>query len=116
MKNIIAKGYNPNWPEQVFVIKKFGNTVPWASVINDFNGEEIVWKFCKNELQKPNQKQFIIGNVIKRKGDEFYFRWKGYKNLFNSWITKKHIVQMSECFLKPNFLGVNVKIEFYLSN
>ena len=27
-KNIFAKGYTPNWSEEVFVIKKVNNTVP----------------------------------------------------------------------------------------
>ena len=27
-KNIFAKGYTPNWSEEVFVIKKVKNTVP----------------------------------------------------------------------------------------
>ena len=27
-KNIFAKGYTPNWPEEVFLIKKVKNTVP----------------------------------------------------------------------------------------
>ena len=29
-KNIFAKGYTPNWSEEVFVIKKVKNTVPWT--------------------------------------------------------------------------------------
>ena len=29
-KNIFAKGYAPNWSEEVFVIKKFKNTVLWT--------------------------------------------------------------------------------------
>ena len=28
-------------------------------------------------------------NIIKRKGNELYVKWKGYDNLFNSWIDKK---------------------------
>ena len=28
-KKIFAKGYTPNWSEEVFVIKKVKNTVPW---------------------------------------------------------------------------------------
>ena len=28
IKNIFAKGYAPNWSEEVFVIKKVKNTVP----------------------------------------------------------------------------------------
>ena len=29
-KNILAKGYAPNWSKKVFVIKKFKNTVLWT--------------------------------------------------------------------------------------
>ena len=29
-KNIFAKGFVPNWPEETFVIKKTKNTVPWT--------------------------------------------------------------------------------------
>ena len=29
-KNIFAKGYTPNWSEEVFVTKKVKNTVPWT--------------------------------------------------------------------------------------
>ena len=59
-KNIFAKGYTPNWSEEVFVIKKVKNTVPWTYVINDLNGEEITGKFYEKELQKTNQKEFRI--------------------------------------------------------
>ena len=41
-KKIFAKGYTLNWSEEVFVIKKVKNTVPWTFIINDFNGEEII--------------------------------------------------------------------------
>ena len=88
-KNVFAKGYTPIWSEEVFVIKKVKNTVPWTYVINDVNGEEIVGTFYKNELQKTNQKEFRIEKVIKRKGDKLYVKWKGYNNSFNSWINKK---------------------------
>ena len=44
-KNIFAKGYTPNWSEEVFVIKKVKNTVPWTYVINDLNDEEIIGTF-----------------------------------------------------------------------
>ena len=44
-KNIFAKGYMPNWSEEIFVINKIKNTVPWTYVINDLNGEEIIGTF-----------------------------------------------------------------------
>ena len=68
-KNIFAKGYTPNWSEEGFVISKVKHTVPWAYVINDLNGEEIISSFFEKELQKTNQKQFRTEKVIKRKGN-----------------------------------------------
>ena len=90
-KNIFAKGYTPNWSEEVFVINKIKNTVPWTYVINDLNGEEIIESFYEKELQKTSQKEFRIEKVLKRKVDKLYVKLKGYDNRFNSWINKKHI-------------------------
>ena len=92
-KNILAKGYNPNWSEEVFVIKKIKNTVPWTYVINDLNGEEITGTFYEKELQKTSQEEFRIEKVIKRKGDKIYVKWKGYNNSCNSWIDKNDIIK-----------------------
>ena len=91
-KNIFAKGYTPNWSEEVFVIKKVKNTVPWTYVINYLNGEWIIGAFYEKELQKGNQKEFRIEKVIKRKGDKLCVKWKGYDNSFNSRIDKKDLV------------------------
>ena len=91
-KNIFAKGYTPNWSEEVFVIKIIKNTFPWTYVIDDLNGEEITGIFYEKELQKIDQKEFRIEKVIKKKGDKLYVKWKGYGNSFNSWIDKKDLV------------------------
>ena len=53
-KNIFAKGYTPNWSEEVFVINKVKNIVPWIYFINDPNGEEIVGIFYEKNLPKTN--------------------------------------------------------------
>ena len=92
-KNFFAKGYTPSWSEEIFFIKKVKNTVPWTYVINDLNGEEIMETFYEKELQKTSQEEFRIENVIERKGDEMYVKWKGYGNSFNSWIDKAGLVQ-----------------------
>ena len=91
-KNIFAKGYTPNWSEEVFVINKIKNTVPWTYAISDLNGEEITGSFYEKELQKTGQKEFRIEKVLKRKGYKLYFKWKGYNNSFNSWINKKDLI------------------------
>ena len=91
-KNIFTKGYTPNWSEEVFIVSKIKNAVPWAYTINDLNGEEIIETFYEMELQKTNQKEFRIEKVIKRKCNKLYVKWKGYDNSFNSWTDKKDLV------------------------
>ena len=76
-KNIFAKGYAPNWSEEVFVINKIKNTVPWTYVINDLNGEEITGRFYEKELQKTNQKEFRIEEVLKRNVINYMSNGKG---------------------------------------
>ena len=46
-KNILGKGYVPNWSGEVFFIKKVKKTVPKTYVPEDLNGEGIVRTFYK---------------------------------------------------------------------
>ena len=92
-KNIFAKGYTPNWSEEVFIIEKVKNTVLWTYVINDLNSDEIVGTFDEKELQKANQQELRIEKVIKRKSDKLYVKWKVYDSSFNSGINKKDLIK-----------------------
>ena len=66
-KNIYTKGYTQNWPEEIFMISKIKNTVPWTYVISDLNGEPITGKNYEKELQKTSQEKFRTEKVIKEK-------------------------------------------------
>ena len=66
-KNIFARGYTPNWSEEVFIVSKIKNTIPWIYVINDLNCEEIIGTFYEKELQKTNQKELRIEKIIKKR-------------------------------------------------
>ena len=92
-KNIFTKGYTPNWSEEVYVIKEVKNTVRWTYLIKDLNGKKIIETFCEIELQKTNQREFRVEKVIKKKGDKFYIKWKGYDISFNCWIDKRHLIK-----------------------
>ena len=93
-KNIFAKGYTPNWSEEVFVIKNVKrNTVPWTCLINDLNADEVIGASYEKELQKTNQQEFSIEKVIKSKGDKLYVKQKGSDSSFNSWIDKKDLIK-----------------------
>ena len=54
-KNIFAKGCTQNCSEEIFIIGKVKNTVPWTYFITDLNGEPIARSFYKKELQKTRQ-------------------------------------------------------------
>ena len=91
MDNIVNKCIQ-NWSEEVFVVSKIKNTVPWTYVIHELRGVEITGSFYEKVLQKASQGKFRIQKVIKRKGDKLHVKWKGYNNRFNSWINKKDLI------------------------
>ena len=72
LKDVFAKEYTLNYSEEIFIIKKIKNTVPWTYVISDLNGEGEV--FMKKNCKKTNQKEFSIEKVIKRKGNKLYVK------------------------------------------
>ena len=82
------------------------------------NGKEITGKFYEKLLQKTSQEKFRTENVLKRKGDELYVKWKGYENHFNSCIDKKRShIRMSQYFPKSfRIFGRNIKVKVDLSN
>ena len=49
--------------------------------------ERLMKKNCKRQIIT----EFRNEKVIKKKGDKLHVKWKGYFNLFNSWIDKKDI-------------------------
>ena len=102
-KNIFTKGYTPNLSEEIFVIKRIKNTVPWTYVINGLNGEEIIGTFYGKELQKTNQKEFRIEKVIKSKGDKLYVKWKEHDNSFNT--------DASSFALKSNLASLKTEVD-----
>ena len=55
-KNIFAKGYTPNWSEEVFVIKKVKNTVPWTYVINNLTVKKLLEHFMKKNYKRRIKK------------------------------------------------------------
>ena len=59
-KNIFVKGYTPDLSEEVFVIKKVKNTVPWTYVINDLNSEETMGTFYEKNCKKPAKKNLKL--------------------------------------------------------
>ena len=90
-KNIFAKGYTPNWSEQVFVIKKLKTQLHGHMLLVILMVKELLEHFMKKNWKKTNQQTFRMEKVIKRKGNKLYVKWKGFDNSFNTWIDKKGV-------------------------
>ena len=54
-KNIFAEGYIQHGSDEIFVVIKIKNTIPWIYVISHLNGEPIIGSFYEKELQKISQ-------------------------------------------------------------
>ena len=66
-------------------------------------------------MQKPNQKEFRVEKVIRRKGDELYVKWKGYDDSLNIWIDERTYSineWMSEFSPKPKSIGGTAKLNY----
>ena len=87
------KGYLPSWSEEIFVIIARIPTDPITYELRDLNGETLKGKFYEPELQQILKKDDVykIEKVLKsrkRAGKtEYFVKWKGYDDNFNSWTT-----------------------------
>ena len=100
-KATFEKGYEANYTEEIFKIKKvIGHTIP-VYEIEDLNGQPIDGKFYEAELQKvtfdPNA-NFRVDKILRTKGKgvskQVFVKWKGYPDSFNSWIHAKDLVDI----------------------
>ena len=75
-----AKGYLPNFTEEVFIVVKVLKTEPQTYIIKDLNGEEIKGTFYNEELSRYDSELYEIEKVLKRKKDKFWSNGKDMKN------------------------------------
>ena len=71
-KDIFAKVYITYWSKEFFVIKSVKNRVSLKYIISDINNGKTAGTFYKTELQKANQAEFRVENLIKKKFDKLY--------------------------------------------
>ena len=78
--------------------------------------KKLLERFTRKNWKKANRKNLTVEQLIKRKDDKLYVKWKSYDSFFNKWIDKKYIVSLSEYFLEPKYSGVRVKSELDFSD
>jgi len=102
VKNVFAKGYLPNWTEEIFTVASINRkTSPVCYKLKDYNGEVIEGSFYREEIEHVIHKddQYVVEKVMrtKKRGNEKWclVKWAGYPSSMNSWVRKTDIVTLS---------------------
>ena len=96
LKNSFKKGYTCNWSKQIYVIDDIKTNNVHYYYLKDLNGEKLDGTFYQEELSKTNMKEndlYIIEKIIKKVGNKYLVKWKGYDDSFNSYVNKNDIVK-----------------------
>ena len=92
------KGYLASWSEEIFTIVTRNPSDPVTYEIADYSGEKIKGKFYELELQRIIKEDDVykVEKVLKtrKKGSkkEYFVKWTGYPDSFNSWVTDLKVV------------------------
>jgi hypothetical protein len=87
------KGYLPSWTDEIFVIVARIPSDPVTYELADLNEQTLKGKFYEEELQRILKEDDVykIEKILKsrkRNGKKEYFvKWRGYDDSFNSWTT-----------------------------
>ena len=89
------KGYLPGWTEEVFVVRsaRLGKVPSYK--IEEWDGTLVRGTFYAQDLQKvtyENDDFFRVDKIVKRKGNKVSVRWKGWPDMYDSWIEKRDLL------------------------
>lgn len=96
-KNVFGRGYTPYFSEEVFKISEVKTNLPQPRYkITDYNGEEVIGgTFYEREITKANHLDFKIEKILrtrkKKNKTEYFVKWAGYSDKFNSWVDSKWV-------------------------
>ena len=104
---------NIKWSEELFKIYKVNKSNVITYQLKDMNDEIIKGIFYERELQltKNNTGEYIIEKIIRKVGDKYLIKWRGYDNSFNSYVNENDIFHnlyinlMFLCHNKFNFMS-----------
>ena len=98
IKRKFEKGYLPNFSKEIFTISKTILQRPTVYKIKDYDDEELQGTFYEQELQKVVKRSddtYDIEKILKKRGKgknvQYFVKWVGYPNKFNSWVSASEI-------------------------
>ena len=92
-KMTFAKGYTPNWTNEIFTVHSVQPTLPVTYLLKDHTGEVLAGGFYEHELSKTSVGDvYLVEKILQRKGDRVRVRWLGFDGKHDSWIPRKDII------------------------
>jgi len=92
-KMTFAKGYTPNWTNEIFTVHSVQPTIPVTYLLKDHTGEVLAGGFYEYELNKTRVGDvYLVEKILQRKGDRVRVRWLGFNGKHDSWIPKKDLI------------------------
>ena len=103
VKSVFAKGYLPNWTEELFTVANINTKYsPTTFKLKDYNEEVIEGSFYRHEIQKVSHTDdtFLVEKIIRtqKRGNESWclVKWQGYPSSMNSWVRKRDVVKVMD--------------------
>lgn len=101
-KNTFERGYEKNFSEEVFVVKRVTQRQGiYTYVLQDLNSEEIDGYFYTEELtgvgkeRLGNDQKFEVEEILRSKGrgnkKQYFVKWRGWPISFASWVSASDI-------------------------
>lgn len=90
---IFAKGYAPNWTNEIFTVNHVKSTVPVTYLLMGRTGEVLKGRFYEHEISKSKVGDvWSVEKIIQQKGDRTRVRWLGFDGKHDTWIQKKDLL------------------------
>ena len=93
------KGYTSQWSEELFVVSEKLRTIPTTYRVKDMVDEQNDGTFYHQELQLVRVEQdkvYTVERILKKRNRgkkiEYFVKWKGYGDKFNTWIIKEDVI------------------------
>ena len=85
-KSIFGKGYEANFTEEIFKVKRALRGDPTMYELDDHEGEPIIEKFYEEELSAVNKKDnmYRVEKILRKKNGMALVKWLGYDS--RSWV------------------------------
>ena len=98
VKSVFAKGYLPNWTEEIFTVEHVNRkNKPFMYKLKDYNNEVIEGSFYRHEIQPVIKKDdvYLVEKIVRteRRHGEMWclVKWQGYPSSMNSWVRKRDV-------------------------